>query len=115
MGKKGFLVVCSDGAVSSAESDIAGSPWVSDRGTAGTMYMIAYDPKLKPATKSVQLGNFTDGQVADDTTLTGGSPEKAAAGIFANYLSFNGKLGIFESVAPRIFTTEELEKVKIIA
>lgn len=114
MGKKGFLMVCSDGGVSSAESDSGGTPWMSDRGTSGVMYMIAYDPSLTPMTKGTQLGNFTDGQVADDSTLTGGVAEKAAAAIFANYLSFNGKLGLFESIAPRYFSPEELEKIRMI-
>ena len=36
MGKKGFIVVTSDGSVTSADSAVAGSPWMSDRGTAGS-------------------------------------------------------------------------------
>jgi len=93
---------------------VAGSPWMSDRGTAGSMIMIAYDPSLTPKAKSTQLGYFTDGQVADDNFLTGGSPEKAAAAIFANYMSFNKKSSLVESVIPRTFTTVEQDLVTII-
>lgn len=115
MNKKGFLMVCSDGSVSSAESDSAGSPWMSDRGTAGAMYMIAYDPTLAPKAKSTQLGQFTDGQVADDNFLTGGSAEKAAAAIFANYMSFNGKSSYVDSVIPRTFSSVEQDLVTLIS
>lgn len=114
MNKKGFLVVCSDGGVSSAESEVAGSPWMSDRGTGGAMYMLAYNPDITPLAKSTQLGHFTDGQVADDTFITGGSPEKAAAAIFANYMNFNKKVSLVESVIPRTFSTAELDKVLIV-
>lgn len=114
MNRKGFLVVCSDGGVSSAESETAGAPWMSDRGTGGMMYMLAYDPAGAPPSKSTILGNFTDGQVADDTTLTGGNADKAAAAIFANYLSFNKKVSQLEAIIPRQFSTADLDKVILI-
>lgn len=115
MNKKGFLVVCSDGGVASSESDRAGAPWVSDRGTGGAMYMMAFDPTLAPKAKGTQLGHFTEGQVADDNFLTGGSPEKAAAAIFANYMSFNSKIKDVEAVIPRQFSPEELDLITVIA
>jgi hypothetical protein len=115
MGKKGFLVVCSDGAVSSNESEIAGAEWTSDRGTGGSMYMLAYNPDAAPSAKATQLGHFTDGQVADDTFITGGSAEKAAAAIFANYMNFNKKVNQVESIIPRTFSTTELDKILILA
>lgn len=111
MGKKGFIVVTSDGSVSSAESDTAGSPWTSDRGTAGSAYMICYDPAGAHKVKSSQLGNFTSGQVADDTFITGSSAEIAAGAIFVNYLSFNGKLSLVENYLPRVFTSVEVDLV----
>lgn len=111
MGKKGFIVVTSDGSVSSAESDVAGSPWASDRGTAGAAYMICYDPAGPHSVKSSQLGNFTAGQAVDDTFLTGGSAELAAGAMFANYLSFNGKLGLVETFLPRVFTSVEIDLI----
>lgn len=113
LGKKGFIVVTTDGGVSSPESDTAGGPWMSDRGIAGTAYMIGYDPVGVHQTKSFQLGHFTSGQVADDDFLTGGSAELAAGAMFANYLSFNGMLGQVESILPRVFSTADLDKVAI--
>ncbi|MBK7961936.1 MAG: hypothetical protein IPK04_12510 [Bdellovibrionales bacterium] len=115
MGKKGFLVVCSDGSVASSESEIAGAEWTSDRGTGGSMYMLAYDPSMAPSAKATQLGHFTDGQVADDTFITGGSAEKAAAAIFANYMNFNKKVNQVETIIPRTFSTAELDKILIVS
>lgn len=111
MGKKGFIVVTSDGSVSSAESDIAGSPWVSDRGSAGSAYMIGYDPAGAHQVKASQLGHFTSGQAVDDTFLIGDSAELAAAAMFVNYLAFNGKLNLVESLLPRVFTTADIDLV----
>ena len=112
MGKKGFVVVTSDGSVSSAESNDPGSPWMSDRGSAGCAYMIAYDPAKPPVVTSFQLGQFTDpGQAADDNFIVGGSPEIAAGAIFANYLAFNGKSHLIENYLPRVFTSAELDMI----
>lgn len=111
MGKKGFIVVTSDGSVTSADSAVAGSPWMSDRGTAGSAYMLTYDPAAAHKVKSSQLGNFTSGQVADDTFLTGGSSEIASGAIFVNYLSFNGKLALVENYLPRVFTSVEVDLI----
>jgi hypothetical protein len=115
MKKKAFIVVTSDGAVSSPESDTAGGPWMSDRGIAGSAYLIGYDPLAVHATKGFQLGHFTSGQVADDAFITGGSTELASGAMFANYLAFNGMLGQVEAVLPRIFSTEDLDKVAVFA
>lgn len=115
MGKKGFIVVTSDGSVSSADSDVAGSPWTSDRGTAGSAYMLGYDPAGPHIVKSSQLGHFTAGQGADDTFLTGGSSEIAAGAMFVNYLSFNGKLNLAETYLPRVFTSTQIDLITKIA
>ncbi len=111
LGKKVFMAVTSDGSVSSADSQIAGSPWTSDRGSAGSTYMISYDPAGAHAIKSNQLGFFNNGQAADETFITGGSAELTAAAMFANYAAFNNKLNLFETWLPRIFTTAELDIV----
>ncbi|MGZ6398781.1 MAG: hypothetical protein ACXWRZ_13555 [Bdellovibrio sp.] len=115
LGKKGFIVVTSDGSVSSADSDNAGTPWMSDRGISGTAYMIAYDPDLIHQVKSFQLGRFTDGQAADDGFVTGGGPEIAAGGIYANYLSFNGAINKLETYLPRVFSNDQIDLIRIIA
>ncbi len=112
MNKKGFVVVTSDGSVSSSESNDPGAPWMSDRGSAGVAYMIGYDPIKPPVVRSFQLGQFTDpGQAADDGFITGGSPELAAGGIFANYLAFNNKVHLIENYLPRVFTTTDLDLI----
>lgn len=111
MGKKGFVVVTSDGSVSSTESDTAGAPWASDRGTGGSAYMMCYDPAGPHTVKSGQLGHFTSGQVADDAFLTGSSAELAAGAMFVNYLSFNKKLNLVDSLLPRVFSTSDIDLI----
>lgn len=117
LGTKVFVVVTSDGAVVSAVSEAVTSPWLSDRGSAGASYMLAFDPaKVQPANgttfdKNSQLGYFNNGQAADESFLTGGSPEMAAAAIFANYLSFSGKVNLFESTIPRVLNASQLNQV----
>lgn len=115
IGKKGFVVVTSDGSVTSPQSEIGGGPWTSDRGAAGCAYMIAFDPAGAHEAKSFQLGHFTNGQAADDTFLTGGSAELAASAMFVNYLSFNGMISQIESYLPRVFETHQIDLVKIFA
>lgn len=113
MGKKGFLVVTSDGSVSSPESDVAGGPWASDRGTAGSAYLIAYDPTTPPQTKSFQLGHFTSGQGADDAFVSGASPETAAGAMFVNYLAFNQQIGMVDALLPRVFDNAQIDLIRI--
>jgi hypothetical protein len=111
MNKKTFITVTSDGAVGSAQSDVAGSPWMGDRGIAGAGYMMSYDPLGAHAIKSGQVGHYTAGQGSDDKFLTGANVELAAAAMFANYMAFNGKLSSVETILPRIFSTEQLDLV----
>lgn len=111
MGKKGFIVVTSDGSVTSPDSETAGTPWTSDRGAAGASYMIGYDPAGAHVMKSDQLGYVNSGQAADETFLTGGSAELTAAAMFVNYLAYNGKLSAVESYLPRVFTTADIDLV----
>lgn len=111
MGKKGFVAVTSDGAVSSAESNDPGAPWMSDRGTAGMAFMMGYDPAGQHALKKTQVGAFTSGQVADETFVTGGSPQLAAAGIFLNYLAYNKNVAMFETLLPRVLSDDQKNQV----
>jgi hypothetical protein len=115
MGRPVFVYVCSDGAVSSSQSDNPGAPWASDRGTAGVAYMLYYNPAGRPATSGFQVGRFTKGQVADDTFITGGSPEAAAAAVFANYLAANKRTDLFNAVAGRTIDANTLPSVIKIA
>jgi len=111
MNKPLFLLVTSDGSVSSAKSDARNSVWTSDRGSAGVAYMLYYDPAGRKETSNFQLGHFTAGQSADDNFITGNNVELAAAAIFANYLHLNNKLGIFDQVATRSLEAKDLQKV----
>ncbi len=111
MGKKGFLMVTSDGGVGSQNSEIAGNNFTSDRGAGGVIYMIAYDPTGQTRASDFQVGHFTSGQAADRDFVTSGTVERGMAAVFANYLSFAGQLGRFESVLPRILSANDLDKV----
>lgn len=111
MNKKGFIMVSSDGSVSSPDSESAGGPWASDRGVAGSAYMIGFDPLGAHAVKSFQVGHFTTAQAADDAFITGGGAEIAGAGIFANYLAFNGKINLIGNYLPRVFEAPDLDKI----
>ncbi len=111
MGKKGFITFSTDGAVTSMDSDVPGAAWASDRGVASGGYMMSYDPKGPHVMKGFQLGNYTSGQAADDTFLTGGTAELASAASFCNYMAFNGKLGLVESYLPRVFSAAELDLI----
>lgn len=111
MGQKLFLYVTTDGSCSSTVSNSPNSPWRSDRGSAGVVYMLAYDPAGRPPTKNFQLGNFTSGQTANDQFVTGGTAEKAAAGVFANYLKFSGRIDLLNKVIPNTFSNADLDQV----
>ena len=74
-------------------------------------YMLAYDPVSRPITNAFQMGQFTSGEEADTRFITGGSPELAAAAIFANYLSLNRKAGDIEKVIPRTFSQAEINQI----
>lgn len=111
LSKKGFVVVTSDGSVTSSESNDPGAPWMSDRGTAGVAYMIGYDPAGQARVNRNQVGQFTEGQAADDTFITGSSPQLAGAGMLANYLAFNKSAGALETLLPRVFTDAQKDQI----
>lgn len=111
MGKPVFVYVCTDGATSSANSTSGGSPWTSDRGVASVAYMLYFNPNGRPATNGFQVGQFTKGQVADDSFVTGGSPEAAAAAVFANWLQVNGQGANFANYAGTIISSSQLPSV----
>lgn len=111
MNSKLFLYVTTDGANGSEDSNSSGSAWRSDRGTAGVNYMLAYDPAVRPETTHFQLGHFEEGQVASTQFPTGSLPERAAAGVFANYLKFSGQVNLIDKVIPRLFSRADLDKI----
>lgn len=123
LNKKGFIVVTSDGSVTSPDSDDPGAVWSSDRGTGGAAYLIGFDPAGAHPTPSrpgsntpyTQLGHFTsgDGQAADDNFLIGGNVELAAGAMFVNYLLFNGiKKSDIDLYLPRVFSPDQIDLIQ---
>ena len=119
MQRPGFIVVCSDGSVSSADSNQPNSNFVSDRGLSGAMYLIAYHPTRLPQVAtdaqlgkaSQQIGWLTEGQASESLiNSTGANPERAAAAAFLNYVSFAGRpMSDFEAITKGIFRPDEIE------
>lgn len=115
MNEKVCVIVTSDGSVNHTMSDFPGSPAIGDQGTHGMAYAFFFDPAGRPAQSGSQVGCFNASSTAsgdrlgvNEATLIGGSPAHAIAAIVANYLSFSGRAGLFEGVAPRVFSTEQL-------
>ncbi len=100
LGKKVMLYVTSDGSVVSDENAAPGANWTSDRGSAGMALMFFYNPAGRPATSGFQVGHYTTGQVADDKTPVGNSPELAAQAVFANWAKFNQNMALYTKVIP---------------
>lgn len=119
MNSKGFIIVNSDGGVGvgAGSSDTPGvDDPTADRGDAGAVFMIAYDPTDSTESTDSQLGHMKsdpDAEAADDTFLVGGAPEIGAAAVFANYLAFNGMVDKFSTIAEtsRVFDTAALDKI----
>lgn len=118
LGKKVFVYVTTDGAVSASENG-SGS-WASDRGTASASYLIMYDPSGRPQTIGNQIGHYTQGQVADSSFITGKDPERAAMAAFMNYLQYNKNLPLFEKIKAtsnnrNLIETSDYDKVLKVA
>lgn len=112
LGKPFFIVVNTDGAVVSTQSNSYDSPWASDRGIASGQYILYYNPKGREKTDGHQIGHFINEQCVDASTPTGTSAEGGACAVLANYLSLNNQLGLFEKLVPAsVFDPANLKKV----
>jgi hypothetical protein len=121
MDKPGFIVVCSDGSVSSVQSDQVGQNFTSDRGLSGAMYIIAYHPTRNVTVAydnglgkaAQQLGWLTSGQAAESIKNPfGNNPQKAAVAAFLNYCGFAGiPMADYERVAARTFDTAQVSSI----
>ncbi|MFN9067698.1 MAG: hypothetical protein ACK5V3_10755 [Bdellovibrionales bacterium] len=124
MGRPLFLYVTSDGSVSSDDSMTnRQSNFISDRGSAGTAFLIMYRPQAmggRVATTDFQIGHYDrlrngvieSTQAADDTTIVGGSPELATQAAFANYCKFNNRMDLYNLVVTRgLVETDRLNQV----
>lgn len=117
MNEKVCVIVTSDGSVGHEMTPEPGGGPTGDQGTHGMAYAFFFDPAGRPSQRDSQVGNFNSSSTTagdrvgvDESTLIGGSPSNAISAIIANYLSFSGKTGMFESVAPRIFTADQLDQ-----
>jgi hypothetical protein len=113
LNKKVFIMVTTDGATTSAESDIPGAEWTSDGGERGAMYMIAVNPSGAPSASGSSIGYMNSNQGAADPLIS--SPDRAAAAAFINWLSFNGKIDQIDKVLPRTFSPVEIDKMRKIS
>lgn len=94
------LMVTTDGAVSSDASDTPDSNFNSDRGSAGMTYLFMYHPTARPVTTDFQVGHYTNGQSADTSFISGGSPELTAQAVFLNWLKLNNRMDLYTQVVP---------------
>lgn len=117
LNKPVCVVLSSDGAVSSNQSEVPGqATFTSDSGNRGAVLMFFFDPAKPPVAKAKQVGGMTTGQVADTRFPTGGNPQLAAAAVAYNYASFAGKLsGIEAAIGQRPFSLGDLEKVILVS
>lgn len=99
-----FLMVTSDGSVSSENSADRQSQFNSDRGSAGMAYLIMYQPTGRIVTTDFQIGHYTAAQSADDKTVVGNSPELATQAAFANYLKMNNRMDLYSQIVTRGLT-----------
>lgn len=112
MQKPLFMQIITDGGVSSRSGSRV---WTGESGERGLSVIGYYHPDqpVEYYQGRIQVGNYTEGQTADRTTLVGSSPALAAYSAFANYLNVAGKLGEFDQYAPGIFSRTELESVLV--
>lgn len=110
-----FIYIVSDGSVYSPDSQDRAAVWQGDRGSNGVAYILYYQPGGRPATSDFQIGQFNNNQSVDTTFITGNSPERAAAAVFANWCAANKRMDLFERVAGRLFDSGQLSKVVKIA
>lgn len=106
-----FIYVTTDGSVVSAQSDSYTAAWTSDRGIANASYILYYDPSGRKQTSGHNIGFYNDAQASDENFVTGGSIERAAAAVFANYLELNNKLHLFPDLAGRVLDPKFLNQV----
>ncbi len=116
MNQPVMVYVTSDGSVGSNDGSDINAQFNGDRGTGGFAMVYAFSPTARPTMKNDrvgawQLGDFTaSGQSSNDHTLVG-TPDKAAAAVFANYLKFAGQLQSLEKILPGRYTSAQLDYI----
>lgn len=110
LGKPLFIHIVTDGSVYPKKGTRI---WLGDAGEKSLTVIGIYDPKGPREMKRTQVGYYTKGQGVDRGHLIGADPAKVTYAVLANYLSAQGQLGLFESVASNIFSKTQLESVLI--
>jgi hypothetical protein len=105
-----FFQLISDGSCSAPSGT---RNWNSDT-NEGMQVFGYYRPSGAPEylRPNMQIGNFTDGQGADRSTIVGADPTKAAMAVFANYCQVQGKIADFKNMS-RIFSDQDLSSLLI--
>jgi hypothetical protein len=88
--------------------------WSSDNGEKSMVVIGLYDPTGENtfrSSKSIQIGDYTNGQGINRDTLIGASSSRASYAVFANYINACGKIGQLDQYTPRIFSSTELETI----
>lgn len=114
LNKKVFIYLATNGSVVSNDvGDEASNArgWVSDFGPASCVYGLYFDPAGRMVTSGNQIGGYTQGQIADSSFYTGGSPELTAMAIFANYMQLSGMKSTFESIVGNRFDMAQWSSV----
>ena len=113
LNKKVFIVLTSDGSVSSNDSNKLfdkmpneitipndARAWNGDSGDRGCLGFIAYDPTRTTSANGQQIGGFAAGGTVDRTYLTGADAENASLAIFANWAKFSGDTNLYSKALP---------------
>lgn len=109
MGKPLFFQIVTDGGV---YAKVGTRQWQGDSPVRSLTVVGWMNPAMPPKMKQTQIGNYSNGQGVDQTTLVGAEPSKTAYACFANYLKACGKVEDFEKYVPRgIFTPKQLESL----
>ena len=63
--------------------------------------------------RRLQVGRYTDGEVADTSTIIGGDVTKVATAVFINYLNASGRLDLYQTVfgAGQPIAAQDLDSV----
>ncbi len=111
LNKKVFISLTSDGSVSASGTN-AGDNFTGDSGSRGCSAFIAFDPSKAPTMSGSSIGNFTTGQVADTSFLTGGSAEISGAAILLNWAKFSGDMNAgLKALPSNTFSTAQLAQI----
>lgn len=108
-----FFQIITDGGLFAAQGT---RQWGGDSGDKSMSVIGYYNPKSAPKLihpSNPQIGAFNAGQGADQSTLVGADPGKAAYGAFANYLQVCGKLSANADQFTSVFGTGGLDQVLV--